>query len=385
MRRETGGVAYTEYSNFEGDGWSYEGHRLLDIDHPSLGTVPFERVRRDVGSIQRRDARDRDIGIYLQDSWQPNPRLTLNLGLRVDFVRRFDGLNDFDRMNTTVFGPRVGFSYLLTSDARNVLRGSYGRIHEAVSGVDAATSYDGSAGDSGGRSTQIIEYDREGDGFWEHQFIYPATAGTIDPALEFDSDLTQPFRRRIHTRISGNNFPEVSPSMWLGFTAATARSMHWSISTGSTRVSRINPFVGFGHVDPNRGTFIQQTNNDWSELVYTALEITATKRLSHRFQATAGFNRQWQHIAGDWNPTDPARFIQPDHFPNDKALPMSVGEQRRKQLEVFYGQQHGFHLEALLHSARRDLSRAGRCRGGGELHPHGGSMERTSPRPAFAK
>ena len=32
-------------------------------------------------------------------------------------------------------------------------------------------------------------------------------------------------------------------------------------------------------------------------------------------------NRQWQHLSGTWNPTDPARFIQPDAFAVDKDLP----------------------------------------------------------------
>ena len=29
---------------------------------------------------------------------------------------------------------------------------------------------------------------------------------------------------------------------------------------------------------------------------------------------------QWQKEDGDWNPTDPARFIQPDAFANDKTI-----------------------------------------------------------------
>ena len=30
--------------------------------------------------------------------------------------------------------------------------------------------------------------------------------------------------------------------------------------------------------------------------------------------------RQFQHLTGTWNPTDPARFIQPDAFPNNRDL-----------------------------------------------------------------
>ena len=75
----------------------------------------------------------------------------------------------------------------------------------------------------------------------------------------------------------------------------------------------------------------QQTNNSWNTLNYTALEITATKNLSHGFQFMAGINRQWQHMDGDWNPTDPARFIQPGAFANDKLLVHAAREQRGEQ------------------------------------------------------
>ena len=30
--------------------------------------------------------------------------------------------------------------------------------------------------------------------------------------------------------------------------------------------------------------------------------------------------RQFQHVDGTWNPTDPARFIQPEAFPNNRDL-----------------------------------------------------------------
>src|SRR5262249_3379734 len=38
------------------------------------------------------------------------------------------------------------------------------------------------------------------------------------------------------------------------------------------------------------------------------------------FQLVASFSKQWQHLEGTWNPTDPARFIQPNAFANDGDL-----------------------------------------------------------------
>ena len=65
---------------------------------------------------------------------------------------------------------------------------------------------------------------------------------------------------------------------------------------------------------------MQQTNASWSQVVVTNLEAVLAKNLSHNFQVMATATRQWQHIDGTWNPTDPARFIQPDAFPNNRDL-----------------------------------------------------------------
>jgi len=48
--------------------------------------------------------------------------------------------------------------------------------------------------------------------------------------------------------------------------------------------------------------------------------FTVAKNMSKNFQAMASLQRQWQKEDGTWNPTDPARFIQPDAFPNDKTI-----------------------------------------------------------------
>ena len=324
------------YANADADGWYEEDHILIDPNNPSLGTRPFRRERRDVSSIDTYDARDRDIGVYFADSWKPTQRLTVNLGLRADFVKRFDNIANFTRMSTAVIGPRVGLSYMLTEDARNVLRGSYGRVHEAVNGRDAITRYTGSAGGSGGRSTLITQFDQNGDGIFDDPApdIDPPSAGLIDPSVEFDSDLTQPY---VDEFIGGYR------TQLPGQLAIDAALVHrrYTKTYALTDVNGIypephqtgNPFIGFGNVDPNRGIINQQTNNTWSKLVYTALEITATKR-TRNFQFMAGFNRQWQHFAGDWNPSDPALFIQPGAFESTKALYMPRGNNEHNSLRT---------------------------------------------------
>jgi hypothetical protein len=65
---------------------------------------------------------------------------------------------------------------------------------------------------------------------------------------------------------------------------------------------------------------MQQTNATWSEVVVTNVEAIIAKNLSNNFQVMTSLTRQWQHLEGTWNPTDPARFIQPDAFPNNRDL-----------------------------------------------------------------
>ena len=88
-------------------------------------------------------------GLFAQDDWRVNSRLTLNLGIRWDFLtwpyEMHNNQAAFDVQNGTVllagqngvprsirnqnplnFAPRVGFAYELTPDGRSSIHGGYG-------------------------------------------------------------------------------------------------------------------------------------------------------------------------------------------------------------------------------------------------------------------
>ena len=317
----------TEYVN---GGFVLEEHRLRTSGNVAGGTVPFHRRYNSPVSLTTRAARDRDIAFYVQDTWHANNRLTMNIGVRADFVKRNDEIFDIVRQNSTSIGPRLGFSYLLTKDSRNVLRGSYARVHEQVMGRDAITLF--GANEAAG---QRDEYDFDGDGRFE--VVVPVAARSASIAsYEFADDLHQPF---VDEMILGfrKQFPG-QVSLDIAGIHRSYQDMWARVDVNGIYPSGPNqPFGGFGKIDPTRGIIFQQQNNSWSTLEYRAIEMTLAKNMSRNFQAMAGINRQWQHFGGTWNPTDPARFIQPNAFPSDALLYMPRGNNEDNSLPLTSG------------------------------------------------
>ena len=321
---------YDQVTNYVNDGFVLEEQRLRVSGDVGSGTVPFHRRYQSPVDLTTRAARDRDIGIYIQDSWRPNARLTINGGVRADFVRRYDKVFDITRQSSTEIAPRFGFSYQLTKDARTILRGSAVRVHEQVMGRDAITLF--GANEAAG---QRDEYDFNSDGVFESVVDTPARSASIAD-YEFADGLHQPY---VNEYIIGvrRQFPaqfsvDVA-GIWRTYKDNWARvDVNGIYPSGPNQ-----PFGGFGAIDPNRGIIFQQQNNSWSTLDYRALEITVAKNMSHNFQLLAGVNRQWQEFGGTWNPTDPAKFIQPNAFPSDKLLYMPRGNNEENSLPITTG------------------------------------------------
>ncbi len=301
------------FSRALNEGFTLERVVQRDPGNPAAGVRPYQRRFQSPLEVHTTAARDRDIGVYVQDMWKPHPRLTLNLGVRADFVRRFDDIFQVERMNSTNIGPRVGGAFLLTEDARNVLRAFFGRVHEQVNGRDPITTFGPTS-----RRLQRDIYDADGDGVFETEVITPAATAAIN-ALAFDPNLHQPFVNEYAVGYA-KQFPR-QLSLDLSFNRRYFRDGYAEVDINGIYPDGPNrPFGGFGLVDPNQGLIMQQTNATWSTVVVTNVEAILAKNLSNNFQVVATATRQWQHLDGTWNPTDPARFIQPDAFENDRDL-----------------------------------------------------------------
>ncbi|HKX27681.1 MAG TPA: TonB-dependent receptor [Blastocatellia bacterium] len=102
----------------------------------------------------RRDTFSNNFGLFVQDDWKVSPRLTLNLGLRYEYLGVFQeehdrianfvptaglvqvgsaGLDNLYQPDRNNFAPRLGFAYDLTGKNRTILRGGYGWYYDTPS------------------------------------------------------------------------------------------------------------------------------------------------------------------------------------------------------------------------------------------------------------
>jgi len=83
------------------------------------------------------DVESRNEAIFLQDTWQVTPRLTLNLGVRAEH-ERIPNFGDAGVKNPIEFNydeklaPRLGFAFDLLGDQKWKLYGSYGKYYDVM-------------------------------------------------------------------------------------------------------------------------------------------------------------------------------------------------------------------------------------------------------------
>ncbi|HWT01074.1 MAG TPA: TonB-dependent receptor [Pyrinomonadaceae bacterium] len=134
----------------DGNTGNAQADMLLDLPN-------FAQRSRTIGGPF--NLRMQEYGLFVQDDWKVNDRLTLNLGLRYDILpgptapTEADGRLSYyfpeeqqvvvasgsgDRlveMDKNNFGPRIGFAYSVNDEKTLILRGGYGLLY-TLDGVD---------------------------------------------------------------------------------------------------------------------------------------------------------------------------------------------------------------------------------------------------------
>jgi outer membrane receptor protein involved in Fe transport len=100
----------------------YTGHvDMLPVTIFGTTGLPIERIQ--FGPASRFDIHQHQIALFAADQWQPAPRLTFDLGVRMDHDKITGSTNP---------APRAGFALMLTKDQRTVLKGGVGLFYDRV-------------------------------------------------------------------------------------------------------------------------------------------------------------------------------------------------------------------------------------------------------------
>jgi hypothetical protein len=139
------------------------------------------------------EGRNKRESVFLQDSWKPSDRLTLNLGVRFDHVGGGEPGKDTVYSNT-MLAPRLGFAFDLTGRGTTVLKGSYSQYYEGIFQELYATATSGYGDQVGWDMSGCPAYGPSGP---TTSYSCPASAQVeisrlVQPLARVDDDIKHP-------------------------------------------------------------------------------------------------------------------------------------------------------------------------------------------------
>jgi len=248
------------------------------------------------------------FGFYLQDKWSPVQRLTLNLGARFDRQTSRDAF-EIERLDSWSVDPRVGASYSLTKSGRDVVRVSWGRIHDIIFN-QAAPSF-------GSRTPEIRdEWDNDLDGVFETVRVTPAVGLTSAPQVFtrlVDPGLHAPYVDEFHI-----GYTRQLPRQFVFDFAYVNRKYQDVIGTLDNNIIYEDGLFR-GYRDPTFDAILLTTNLTNSFQRYQSLEFSLIRNIGARLQAFCSYTYQRQVEKGDFKHDDVSGYLTPrEWFENDR-------------------------------------------------------------------
>ena len=291
--------------NYLAGGQAVDEYVLRDPNDSAAGVIPFHRRIYDTDGGLLGNILFSDDALYVQDTWSVNSRVSLNLGVRIDRVSRDDQLFGQRIQDSWDAGPRLGANFILTSDLRNVLRASYMRIHEAANVNNWGTLGTVSFGYRDEYSTNL-------DGVFDKVIVVPPSQN-LSESRQIDPTYHQPYvdeysigyRRQLPRQTTAD----------IGYVHRTYKDRPALVETNGI----YEDGVFKGYRDERQNEIYLLTSNIWNQPIYRAIEFIVVKRTDN-VEFLGNYTRVFPHLAGTWQPNDPASFIQPDAFPIDHGL-----------------------------------------------------------------
>jgi TonB dependent receptor len=364
---------------FDGAQWNFANLQQFLTGIPSV--LLFEPPVQTFGTTQvtsypNRDFREITFTPYIQDDWKVSSKLTVNVGLRWEFVS-----NPVDQHNqlfyvpdvaTAVspywqhvpnaiasnpsyknFDPRVGFAYSLSNDRKTSIRAGFGMFHQPIGVADISPGYWASFP----WALNILPGGIPVIG--AHYPVIPTGGFTQPSALpgwDYNASAT-PYVMQYNLNIQR----EIAPATVLTVGYVGSRGLHlitghennpplvcsFAQGPGCANPSFANGFAGgyFGFlctspaqpgcaqtppglvasnrdVNPALGQFPNLTPEAWSR--YNSMLVSVNKRFSRNFQGTASYT--WSRCIdnggylGSFNTNSTGNFTNPYQLNIDKGV-----------------------------------------------------------------
>jgi hypothetical protein len=250
------------------------------------------------------DARNQRESVFAQDAWKPTERLTINAGVRVDFVRGRSAVLDKKIYSNTNWAPRIGFAFDLTGDGKTVLKGHYGQYYEAILFDQYAR------GMPGWQDYVAYVYDPKGNLCGPQGNCFTEDSRLLFPVYGIDNDMKHPrvdewtaglereLTKDVRLEITGiwrqdkNIQASVYPdARWEpttvtnGLTDQPLTVYNWSNIEASQTTPLLTNVDGFVYRDPSGNPL----GTARAERKYKALMFVLDKRFSNRWQGRISY------------------------------------------------------------------------------------------------
>ena len=357
---------------FDGSQWNFTG--LASGPFPFVKGIPVTLLFVPLGSYPNRDFRNIEFTPYFQDDWKIKRKLTLNLGLRWEFVSnpvdKHDQLYYVPTVATAVppyyvhlshaiatnpskrnFDPRFGFAYDPFADHKTSIRGGFGIFHEPIGvnhispGFWAAKPWAINAIPSAvlPPALQPSYPNIPASGFvqpsstpgWD--YYADSTPYMIQYNLNVQREIAGGMvftlgyvgSRGLHLLTSHENNPPLVCSFAQGPGCALPGGAPGSGATYANGPA--GGYFGYGtpgavtsnpHLNPGLGGFPNLTPEAWSR--YNSMLASAQKRFAHNFQALVSYT--WSRCIdngaylGSFNSNGTGAFMNPYNLNVDKAV-----------------------------------------------------------------